>query len=130
MYCYRHPQTNANGICKSCNKGLCMQCAVDVENGLACKHSCEQYVKDINELIKLSKGAYNKTSSTYYRMAVIYGLLGIFFILFPFITRSFFPLLFDSFIFSFLLPIGIIFFIGMIFMFYSGMQLKNKIKVE
>ena len=49
MNCYRHQENSAIGICKSCMKGLCPTCAVEVGNSLACKNSCEENVRKINE---------------------------------------------------------------------------------
>jgi hypothetical protein len=41
MKCFDHQDRDAVGICKSCNKGLCRQCAADLGNGLACLNRCE-----------------------------------------------------------------------------------------
>lgn len=41
MKCYYHGEVDAVGICKSCSKGLCRDCAVDLGKGLACE-SCKQ----------------------------------------------------------------------------------------
>jgi hypothetical protein len=40
----------AIGSCKSCQKGLCRTCAVDVGKGLACP-ACETDVRAINEMV-------------------------------------------------------------------------------
>jgi len=45
MKCFRHPESDAVGSCKQCAKGLCSRCVVDVGKGLACKDSCEEYVR-------------------------------------------------------------------------------------
>ena len=37
MNCFNHPGVPAVGICKVCQKGLCIECAVDLEHGIACK---------------------------------------------------------------------------------------------
>lgn len=50
MNCFYHPGTAAVGICKSCSKGLCPACAVDLGKGLACKGRCES---DVAAIIKL-----------------------------------------------------------------------------
>jgi hypothetical protein len=118
MKCYKHHELDAVGVCKNCNKGLCPECTADVDNGIACKNSCEQAVKDLNEAILRGKSIYKKTSATYYRLAAFYFLLGIFLILYP--------LLVDSNIANFLIPFGIIFLIAMAMMIYSGMKMKSK----
>jgi hypothetical protein len=51
MNCFYHPTVAAVGICKSCAKGLCPECAVDVGKGLACKGRCEEDVKAVASLI-------------------------------------------------------------------------------
>ncbi len=56
MKCFRHPDLDALGICRSCFKGLCGLCVVDVGNGIACKNSCEQSVGLLNSQIAQAKG--------------------------------------------------------------------------
>ena len=56
MNCFNHPDNAAIGICKSCCKALCRHCAVEVENGLACRETpCEDRVKLINRIIDNNK---------------------------------------------------------------------------
>ena len=62
MKCFYHNETDAVGICKNCNKGICIECAVDVGNGIACKGDCEKEVMSINQLVKFNAKNYNKTS--------------------------------------------------------------------
>jgi len=40
--CYNHPERDAVGSCKSCCKGLCTECAVDLGHGLSCRGEHEQ----------------------------------------------------------------------------------------
>ena len=76
MRCYYHPSVEAVAGCKNCSRGLCMECAVDVGNGLACRARCENEVRSLNEIIQRNKTAYQKTQSAYVRTAVFYGGLG------------------------------------------------------
>ncbi|VVC72076.1 Uncharacterised protein [uncultured archaeon] len=40
MHCYIHPEKEAVGLCKVCNKGLCSECAVEIGDFLYCdKHA-------------------------------------------------------------------------------------------
>jgi len=40
MRCYKHPERDAVGMCKVCDKGLCEDCAVEVDDFLFCaKHA-------------------------------------------------------------------------------------------
>jgi len=51
MNCFYHPTAASVGFCKSCNKGLCPSCAVDLGKGLACKGHCEADVASLISLI-------------------------------------------------------------------------------
>ena len=51
MNCFHHRDAAAVGLCKACNKGVCPTCAVDVGQGLACRETCEDQVRRINELV-------------------------------------------------------------------------------
>jgi len=46
MKCYYHEKLDAVGTCKSCSKGLCRECAIDLGKGLACE-GCRQDVVDL-----------------------------------------------------------------------------------
>lgn len=45
--CFYHEGRPAVGTCRSCFKGLCRECAADLERGLACRLRCEQDVRDL-----------------------------------------------------------------------------------
>lgn len=51
MRCFNHPETEAIGTCKACNKGLCLECAADLGHGLACKSAHVEAVEDLNTLV-------------------------------------------------------------------------------
>jgi hypothetical protein len=51
MRCFYHQDREAIGSCKSCNKGLCAECAVDLGKGLACRGRCEADVQGVIQLI-------------------------------------------------------------------------------
>ena len=51
MRCYYHQDKEAVGSCKSCGKGLCFDCAVDIGKGLACRGHCEEDVRAVVSLI-------------------------------------------------------------------------------
>jgi hypothetical protein len=50
MNCFRHQNSSAVGLCKTCFKAVCSECAADVGNGLACKNSCEEKVLQLNAM--------------------------------------------------------------------------------
>ena len=58
MNCYRHSNVSAVGLCKTCFKAVCPDCAIDVGNGLACKDSCEEKVLELNEMWERSAKIY------------------------------------------------------------------------
>lgn len=58
MNCYKHSHNSAVGICKTCFKAVCPECAADVGNGLACKNSCEEKVLELNEMWERSARIY------------------------------------------------------------------------
>jgi len=117
MKCYNHHQSDAVAICKNCNKGVCIECAVDMGNGIACKGACEEEVRSLTELVNRNKKAYKRTGATYYRLSLFLVLAGGFFVYYG---------LQDAVLTNFVVPVGVIFLIGAGFMIYSGMKFKNK----
>jgi len=75
MRCFHHRDRDAVAACKSCGRGLCPECAIDVGNGLACPGACEAEVRALNLVIERNKTAYEKTSAAYLKMAVFYVAL-------------------------------------------------------
>lgn len=51
MRCFDHRDSEAVGLCKSCGKGVCSACALDLGKGLACKGRCEEDVRALIGLI-------------------------------------------------------------------------------
>jgi len=44
MRCFYHPEHNAVGICSSCHRGICIECAREIGKSLACAQKCEEDV--------------------------------------------------------------------------------------
>ena len=42
MFCFEHAQTGAVAVCRACGRGLCRECAVEVERFLVCRNRCEE----------------------------------------------------------------------------------------
>ena len=40
MNCFKHNHTSSIGICRHCFKGVCSECAIDFEDGIACSEYC------------------------------------------------------------------------------------------
>lgn len=87
MKCYLHKNKDAVGTCKACSKGVCEDCCLDVGNGLACKDTCGDEVKAMNELIARSKqlyaiGTQGKVFSSgvimYFLFAALFGGWGLY----------------------------------------------------
>jgi hypothetical protein len=51
MRCFYHQDREAVGTCKSCGKGVCGECVVDLGKGLACRSRCEADVRAVIALI-------------------------------------------------------------------------------
>jgi hypothetical protein len=58
MQCFEHKGTDAVGICKSCNKAVCMECTISFPKGIACSPECEQDAKEIIEMNERGKQIY------------------------------------------------------------------------
>ncbi len=52
MRCFFHADKPAIGNCKSCQRGLCQECAVEYPQGLACSGRCEADVEALIDLIR------------------------------------------------------------------------------
>ena len=64
MNCFYHEAQVAVGTCKSCGKGLCRECAVDLTKGLACRGRCEADTQALIQLIDRNIGLAATTSRT------------------------------------------------------------------
>lgn len=117
MKCYYHPEKDAVGICKNCNNGICKECASDVGNGLACKCSCEDEVRTINQITALSKTAFKKTGVAYKRMTAVFLFLGVFFITFGIIDEQ---------LRLFMIIVGVIMLLGAALCFLSGKSIEKQ----
>ena len=113
MKCFYHPQSDAVSLCKNCIRGLCLECAVDVGNGIACKGRCETQVISANELIERNKKAYQKQTGVNTRSAILYGCLGLVFMIFG-LTQL------NTSLAYFLIPVGIIFLLASWFTYSAG----------
>jgi hypothetical protein len=51
MRCFYHSEREAVGLCKYCAKAVCVECAVDLSQGLACRDRCEEKVRALIKLI-------------------------------------------------------------------------------
>src|SRR4029453_1085008 len=91
MNCFQHPQTVSVGLCKHCSRGLCPECASDEGFGLACRGRCEEEVKAVSQIIERNKVVFGKTAAVYFRSAILFGLMGLLFLLFAAFFLGTFP---------------------------------------
>lgn len=63
MKCYNHPDHDAVGVCKSCQKGICMECATTIDESLSCKGRCEEDVAVLNYMIERGRKVYKNLGS-------------------------------------------------------------------
>ena len=54
MKCFFHQDRDAVGICKSCERGVCPECAVDLGKGLACRGRCEEDARKIIAALEIN----------------------------------------------------------------------------
>ena len=54
MKCFYHQDVDAVGICKSCQKGVCMDCLVEVGHSIACRSTCEEHVGIVDAMVNKS----------------------------------------------------------------------------
>lgn len=57
MKCFNHGEVDAVGVCKSCQRGVCAECAIDLGHGLACKDKHEADAEFLHFLIERNKKA-------------------------------------------------------------------------
>jgi hypothetical protein len=67
------------GICKHCQRGLCIACAVDVDGSLSCKDRHEEQVRALDSLTTRNLLQAKRVGSVYSRNAIFYFLVGILF---------------------------------------------------
>jgi hypothetical protein len=82
MRCFNHPDREAVGLCKACNKGLCAACTTDLDHGLACKNKHEAAVQLLENLITRSAKVYSVTPKSRFIAPLFYGFVGLIFVFF------------------------------------------------
>jgi hypothetical protein len=79
MNCYYHPDKPAIGICKHCQRGLCVDCAALVDDCLVCKNRHEELVRAAEQLFQRNILQSKRIGSVYLRNAIFYFLVGVLF---------------------------------------------------
>ena len=82
MRCYYHRDVEAVATCRSCCRGLCDACAVDIDKASACRERCEGDVAAMRALVVRSNRAF-ATGARQLRIAALICIMfaGLFVIL-------------------------------------------------
>jgi hypothetical protein len=80
MRCFNHPDRESIGCCKACYKGLCSECAVDLEHGLACRTKHEQSVEALHKIALRATRTEASTRRAKYAGAAFTALMGVMFV--------------------------------------------------
>lgn len=92
MNCFYHNDTSAVGICKACNKGICIECATDLKHSLACKNKCEKQAQLIEKIIQMSGEAVRSSMRTFFTVSLIFIVPGLIFLFFGLQTEPIFSI--------------------------------------
>lgn len=79
MNCYYHPDKPAIGLCKYCQRGLCLECSVNAGDSLACRGLHEEQVRGMEALMKQNILQSKRVGSDYLRNTIFYGVVGLLF---------------------------------------------------
>ena len=91
MKCFNHHNQDAVGVCKSCLKGICSECATDIGGGITCSDECENIARDNIRLVKNTVDAQRDFKKGGAYLAPLYFfLMGAAFIGFGLYKKSFF----------------------------------------
>lgn len=76
MRCYYHPDRPGVGLCKHCQRGLCVDCGALVDDVMACKDRHEAQVRQALDGQRRTELQSRGVRAGYSRNAVFYGLVG------------------------------------------------------
>jgi len=79
MNCYYHPDRPSVGLCKYCQRGLCLECGANAGDSLACKGLHEEQVRALEALMQKNILQSKRIGSDYLRNTIFYGVVGILF---------------------------------------------------
>ena len=80
MRCYNHQDVDANGLCKSCHKGICSDCSTLVGGSVACSETCQEDVAALNYLVERGKKVYKNLGRQWTPAAFINSIGGTLFV--------------------------------------------------
>ena len=119
MKCYKHQQSDAVGLCKSCQKGVCPDCLALVDGSVACKDSCEEDVAAINHMMAHSQRVYKNYNKQWRPSIMINGVGGLLFLAYGLYS-------FTSSLSWFLIGLGSIMIIGAVMIFIHSKHIDKQ----
>jgi hypothetical protein len=89
MVCYYHPDRQAVGTCKHCQRGICSECSTLVNDTLACKDRHEDQVRASDLALRRNVALYQGSRAGYIRNGIFYSLVGALFEVFGLVQYRF-----------------------------------------
>ena len=78
--CFNHHESDALGVCKHCQKGICSKCVTLVDNSMSCKGACEKEVAAYNYMMNKANRVYKNMGVRWNPSIFINGILGFIFL--------------------------------------------------
>jgi hypothetical protein len=118
MRCFNHPEREAVGICKSCSKGICSDCASDLGHGLACRDKHEPNVESLNTMIVRSSRVQATTTRAKYVAPAFTAFMGAMFLGYGYFKEG---------LSGFLAPLGIGFLVYSVALFVANRKAWGRV---
>ena len=80
MNCYKHSDICSVGICRNCFKGVCSNCALEFEDGIACSDKCLEKAKATVQVVANSVLAQRGAKKGRFIGPSVISLLGLIFL--------------------------------------------------
>src|SRR5262245_36948140 len=77
MRCFNHNDRESVGTCKSCSKGLCAECAVDLGHGLACRGEHARRVEEFELMVSRASRVQETARGAKYVVPAFLGFMGL-----------------------------------------------------
>jgi hypothetical protein len=120
MKCYQHRINDAVGVCKSCGKAVCPDCAVDLGFAITCPGACEETARAYHKRHTHSIAVYQEQRKMRYIAPSFCTVLGILHLVYGYVENC--PLN------SFTVISGLFFLVfGLVIFFIQG-RMMNRIK--
>ena len=76
MRCFYHQEREAVGICSSCRRGICDECARDIGKSIACSGQCEEDVAG-DEAMKPTMETIQTQVKEFDSVLIMFGVMGL-----------------------------------------------------